>query len=183
MLSTPFSRHTYLHTYLHILPCLHTIYMHDAWYGVNFVLSACCSQKFVDDRSDILHLAYCLLRIFTLYHISVLAPKKAAEKKLEEEVNEEQTLALTRVHHGNQAIVSGVLMAALSCGCRMTIINRICLTVVQYPLLIGGEVFQYAKHGMFNESRFNEERLNVVVRTHDIGCCFFIVDVVIIEVL
>ena len=77
----------------------------------------------------------------------VLAPKKAAEKKLEEEVNDEQTLALTRVH-GNEAVMSGVLMAALSCGCRMTIINRICLTVVQYPLLIGDEVFQYAKHGM-----------------------------------
>ena len=63
----------------------------------------------------------------------------------------------------------------------MTIINRICLTVVQYPLLIGGEIFQ-CKTWNVNESRFKGERVNVVVRTHDIGCYFFSVDVVIIEV-
>ena len=78
-----------------------------------------------------------------MYHILILAPKKAAEKKLEEEVNDKQTLALTRVH-GNEAIMSGVLMAALSCVCRITIIN-VGFALLSYPLLIGDEVFQ-CKH-------------------------------------
>jgi hypothetical protein len=58
----------------------------------------------------------------------VLAPKKAVEKILEEEVNEEQTFALTRVL-GNEASVRGVSNVSIVKRCRITIGNGICVTV------------------------------------------------------
>jgi len=86
-----------------------------------------------------------------------LAPKAALGKFLEEEVDDEQTLALTRVL-GCEATMSGVLMVGLSYGIDKMIAAG--FSLLAYPLLVGVEALQ----GKTWKSRFDGEKAVIVAR-------------------